>query len=324
MSHILLVDDCPVDTELMLNALSGRSGWFVSTASDGMDALEMLAAAPFDVVVVSDIQMSCMDGLALLEKMRLKNLQAPVVVTTCHGNEAIALQTIRAGEASYVRKTHLQNELPEALESVLSNIIEKRNEERLMRCVTLQQLQITLPDNDRKFVPSVVQYLQHLAQSIGLTDPTDNMQLGVTLEEALVNAIVHGNLEISSELKLRDDNSFADAIEHHRMSESYKDRVVTIDVSLTPEEGRFVIMDEGPGFDVDSLPNPLDPENLLKPSGRGMMLIHAFMDSVEFNDAGNQICLIKKRKTEASKWSQGKYANLPHHHFARAISGLNR
>jgi serine/threonine-protein kinase RsbW len=43
------------------------------------------------------------------------------------------------------------------------------------------------------------------------------------------------------------------------------------------------IQDEGNGFDVVNLPNPLAPENLLKPSGRGIFLIKSFMDRVEFN-----------------------------------------
>jgi len=66
-------------------------------------------------------------------------------------------------------------------------------------------------------------------------------------------------------------------------------------VFLTRHEGRFIIRDEGAGFDIDNLPDPTDPENLLKPSRRGIMLNNSFMDEVTFNDAGNEICLIKRR-----------------------------
>lgn len=298
MPHILIVDDCKADTHLAIHALAGRSDWFVATASDGANALEMLATAPFDIVV-SDIRMPKVDGLALLGEMRENHPEVPVIITTSHGSEAIALQAIQGGAASYVPKTHLEQELAEVLESVLSKNLEKQNEDRLLKCITSQHLEITLPDNDRKFVPSVVQYLQHLAQAVGLTDSSDSVQLGVALEETLINAVVHGNLEISSSLKQQEDNAFADAVDEHRQIEPYKSRVVTISVSLTSEEGRFTIVDEGPGFDVDNLPDPLDPENLLKPSGRGIMLINAFMDEVKFNETGNQICLVKKRKPEA-------------------------
>ena len=65
------------------------------------------------------------------------------------------------------------------------------------------------------------------------------------------------------------------------------------------DEARFVIRDEGPGFDPRTLPDPTDPENLLKPSGRGVMLIRTFMDAVAFNETGNEITMIKRQPLPA-------------------------
>ena len=59
-------------------------------------------------------------------------------------------------------------------------------------------------------------------------------------------------------------------------------------------EAVFVVRDEGPGFDPNSLPDPTDPENLLKPSGRGIMLIRTFMDAVSFNEKGNEVTMVKR------------------------------
>ena len=296
MPQILLVDDCQADTLLAVQALSGRGDWYVATAADGEVALQMLAAAPFDVVI-SDIRMPRIDGLSLLGRMRDEHPDVPVVITTSHGSEAIAMKAIQGGAASYVPKTDLQTDLVEVVETVLAHSLKKQNEHRLFECIASQQLEIRLTDNDRRFVPSVVQYLQQLSLSIGLTSATDNVQLGVALEETLINAVVHGNLEVSSQLKQRDDNAYSETIEVRRAAEPYRDRVVHISVSLTPAEGRFTIRDEGPGFDVSSLPDPTDPENLLKPSGRGIMLINAFMDDVCYNEVGNEVCLVKRRES---------------------------
>jgi anti-sigma regulatory factor (Ser/Thr protein kinase) len=49
------------------------------------------------------------------------------------------------------------------------------------------------------------------------------------------------------------------------------------------------------------LPDPTDPENLLKASGRGIMLIRTFMDDVHFSEKGNQITMIKRRRAETSE-----------------------
>jgi anti-sigma regulatory factor (Ser/Thr protein kinase) len=55
-----------------------------------------------------------------------------------------------------------------------------------------------------------------------------------------------------------------------------------------------VITDEGPGFDLSTVPDPGDPENFLKPSGRGLLLVRSFMDEAYHNAKGNVITLVKR------------------------------
>ena len=94
----------------------------------------------------------------------------------------------------------------------------------------------------------------------------------LALEEAIVNAIKHGNgMDPSKEV---------------RINCSFDDDRVTI-----------VIEDEGPGFDVTSVPDPTSEENLDKPGGRGIMLMRSFMSRVEYNDSGNRLLLEKVRGT---------------------------
>ncbi len=57
----------------------------------------------------------------------------------------------------------------------------------------------------------------------------------------------------------------------------------------------FVIRDGGPGFDITQVPDPTDPENMLRPSGRGLLLMRAFMDEFHFNNVGNEVTMIKRR-----------------------------
>jgi anti-sigma regulatory factor (Ser/Thr protein kinase) len=66
-----------------------------------------------------------------------------------------------------------------------------------------------------------------------------------------------------------------------------------------------VIADEGPGFDVTAVPDPTDPENLLKPSGRGLLLIRSFMDEVYHNARGNSITMVK-RSSRPSESAHGQ------------------
>ena len=70
-------------------------------------------------------------------------------------------------------------------------------------------------------------------------------------------------------------------------------------MTVTPTDATYVVRDEGQGFDPKFLPDPTDPEHLLKPSGRGLMLIRTFMDKVEFNKSGTEITMVKHSEIAA-------------------------
>jgi len=92
----------------------------------------------------------------------------------------------------------------------------------------------------------------------------------LALEEALVNAIKHGNHSDAS-------------------------KRVTITGWINTQKLRVEIQDEGSGFSVSEVPDPTADENLERPSGRGIMLMHAFMSMIEYNEDGNLVILEKER-----------------------------
>jgi len=110
--------------------------------------------------------------------------------------------------------------------------------------------------------------IQELWQARGMSD-MDLPDMQLALEEGLANAIKHGN----------------------KMD---PDKQVTVECFLNEDVVRVVIKDEGRGFNLDEVPDPTLPENLDKPSGRGVMLMKAFMDDVIYNDIGNQLTFIKR------------------------------
>lgn len=92
--------------------------------------------------------------------------------------------------------------------------------------------------------------------------------LRLALEEAISNAFRHG----------------------HRNLDPGADIGIAWDA--TPERITIVVEDQGPGFDPGTLPDPTTEENLEKPSGRGLLLIRAYMSTIDFNDAGNQVTMV--------------------------------
>lgn len=109
------------------------------------------------------------------------------------------------------------------------------------------------------------------AQRAGFDEDTAS-QLAMVSREAAVNAVLHGNK--------KDPN-----------------KQVRARFTLTPESLTVQICDEGSGFDPSSVPDPLSPEGLLKPSGRGIFLMRAIMDEVNFRQLshGTEITLVKHR-----------------------------
>ena len=92
----------------------------------------------------------------------------------------------------------------------------------------------------------------------------------LALEEALCNAVTHGNQNDAS-------------------------KTITVRYAITPDKAVIAVRDEGGGFKVDEVPDPTDPDRLPLPSGRGIMLMRAYMDEVRFRDHGREVCFVKCR-----------------------------
>ena len=92
-------------------------------------------------------------------------------------------------------------------------------------------------------------------------------------EEALINAVKHGNRQDPRKL-------------------------VHIECNVTSEKVEIMIEDEGPGFDRRDVPDPTLEENLEKCSGRGILLIETYMDDVEYSNNGRRVRMIKYNEPE--------------------------
>src|SRR5206468_8528966 len=99
-----------------------------------------------------------------------------------------------------------------------------------------------------------------------------------------------------SEFRSRLLESDLDPVEERRALEPYANRRIFVSGKINDREARIVIRDEGPGFDISTVPDPQTPENLERENGRGLMLIQSFMDEVAFNDRGNEITMTKWRE----------------------------
>jgi serine/threonine-protein kinase RsbW len=131
-----------------------------------------------------------------------------------------------------------------------------------------QQVSYTF-DSTLETVDSAEEKATRIATELGFRED-EIMQISMAVREGAVNAVLHGN-------------KYA------------PDKKVTLAFERTPENLVITIRDQGRGIDLDEIPNPLAPENLLKTSGRGIFLMRSFMDVVEIRPSttGTEVKLIK-------------------------------
>jgi len=161
----------------------------------------------------------------------------------------------------------------------LHDIIEKTLAFKLKRidsdqkAVNLREkIDLELP-SDLTLMNAVLEYLLDRVAKLGLIQ-VEQSNLFVALDEAFVNAVKHGN---------RNDAS----------------KLLRVTAELSSHEAIFTVEDEGDGFDVRDIPDPRDPANLFKSTGRGVLLIYNIMDEVEYSERGTRLKMVKRPQNSA-------------------------
>lgn len=138
-----------------------------------------------------------------------------------------------------------------------------------MRSVTKGQVEISF-SSDISYLELVQDVSDHIARLVGL-DAESQYWIGLSLRESVTNAIQHGNKLDPTKL-------------------------VALRFEIQEERLVITVRDQGEGVNEDQLPDPLDPENLLKPGGRGIFFVRSFMDKVSFNKSaeGHEVIMEKR------------------------------
>jgi CheY-like chemotaxis protein len=295
---VLVVDDSAIDRRLAGRLLE-KSGFSPLYAEDGRAALASIARARPNVVL-TDLHMPELNGLELVEEIRTTHPTLPVVLMTAHGSEDIAVLALKMGAASFVPKRRLAADLARTLDAII--LLSKGAEGRARSEPYAREIgEMTFVlDNDVERLPEILQGLEADLSRFAFCDETETLQVGVALREAIVNAIYHGNLEVSSELLDSGGTAFFDLVEARRREGPYSDRSVRVVVRYEAHAITYTVTDDGPGFDASTLADPTDPSNLERVHGRGVMLMRMFMDEVTHSPKGNVVTMQKRRRSRAT------------------------
>ena len=306
MFNILLVDDSATDRILLTGLLRQHEHFEVDTAEDGAIAFEKMHVKIPDLVV-TDMQMPNLDGLQLVEKIRAHYPYVPVILVTSKGSEELAALALQRGAAGYVPKSRCNELLSSTIEHIIELTRSESSFKRLIDSSTLCHFEYLL-ENDVTLIAPLLELAQRMCAGMKICDVTGCMQIGVALEHAISNAMVHGNLEIGTE-------SSGDAsLVNQRLGElPFRNRKVRVEIRITRDEAKFSVGDEGTGFKVNELATRSRNMALNGEAGRGLFLMWAFMDSIHFDRNGNTVVMVKRRASPSSLTSVAgtKKAELP-------------
>ncbi len=175
--------------------------------------------------------------------------------------------------ANFRRDEFDENELKYFVETILNYKIQFVDKKEVVQNLH-EKIEFELPSTIST-MHAVLDYLMKRVEKQGIINP-EQSNLFIALDEAFVNAVKHGNKFDAS-------------------------KIVRISADVSTKEARFTVEDEGDGFDVNAIPDPLDPQNLFKASGRGVLFIYNIMDEVKYNERGNRLTMVKKSDVESPK-----------------------
>lgn len=290
---VLLVLDDEVVSQRMASALltAGLPDFDVVTG-DGYSVMEQVSECS-PALVVTDLYMPGMDGMRVLQRAKTDFPHIPVVVMTAFGSEVAAVEALRAGAASYVPKGRMGDMLVETVKWVLAVRSQAQRHEEVFDHLTRLHREFVLPNRTELIAPLVAE-LQADMDRLEICSKGELNRVGVAITEAMMNAMIHGNLGLPGSLMEHGQAEFRELMRQRQQMAPYSGRVVRVELRADRKMAEVIIRDEGEGFDPGLLPDPTDTEMLMRPHGRGLLLIRTFMDEVTFNGAGNELRLLKR------------------------------
>lgn len=267
--RILIIDDHD-DLATSLRDVFDKAGHSVEVVTSRDGALEVPDLDSYDLVITDlDDHSGCVTGKATTGRgVRFNGANAMCVPELPRASAGEHVKAFKFCASNFRRDDFDETELTAFIDTVLNYKSKFVDKAELVRKLH-EKIEFELPSAISP-MHSILDYLLKRVEKLGVVNP-EQSNLFVALDEAFVNAVKHGNKFNSQKL-------------------------VRITAELSDKEASFTVEDEGEGFDVNSIPDPLDPDNLFKTSGRGVLFIYNIMDEVKYNDRGNRLTMVKKAK----------------------------
>ncbi|MCI0471001.1 MAG: SpoIIE family protein phosphatase, partial [Candidatus Aminicenantes bacterium] len=240
-------------------------------------------------IVISDMRLPDKNGNIVVKEIKAINKDVPIIIITGFSDKQLILSAMRNGALDLLKKPFKPKDLKYLINKI-DTLFRKIKVKLSSSFIDWEKRQFRI-SNDIYAISSVVNFV--FSNIDYISEDVSFMKNG--LQELLINAVEHGNLNISYEEKqeLLEKGDYNRHLKEKASLPAYRDKYVMIKVFSTADYLKIIIEDMGNGFDLSSIPDPENPENFLKESGKGiLMALHAY-DKVEYNEIGNCVTLFK-------------------------------
>ncbi len=288
--NILVIDD-NAQVRKMLSSYLAKNGHTVDIANDGKQGLDLIEQPhnSYDLIF-TDIKMPVMNGLELLEKIRTKELDVPVIIMTGYAVIELTLKAFKLGAYDFLTKPFEFKPLLATLDKIESLKADKQEMINVSKFYR-SKIQFSIP-SQTKYIKSLVPTIQSHYKYLCELYRQDIHGIASCLFETIKNAIVYGNLGLEPAMKKDLPEEFNDMIIQREADSHYSEKKVTVRAEFDQHKLVFEIEDEGMGFDRGTLPDFSVPITVM-PENRGLFIVHSNMDEVSWNDNGNCIRMVK-------------------------------
>lgn len=294
---ILLIEDDAVSQRVMEGSLK-RAGWNFDVVSTGQQGLDISRSRNYDVVI-TDYMLPELDGLQIMKIMRARKARQAFIVVTGTCSTEQALELLRNGASDVLLKPVSFGQLETAVQRVLESVRRVEPEERLAGNIENELISYEFRTSEICSHKLSLGLLERLYQR-GSIDYTTRQELTLVLDEALTNAIEHGNLELQSVWK---EEYGPDGIDRYSLfkRERLADPVYAgrkVRLAAEYRKGWFILRleDDGPGWSekAQSAFRTMPKETEVQSHGRGLAIMRSLMDEIAWAKDGRE--LVMKRR----------------------------
>jgi FixJ family two-component response regulator len=284
--RILFVDDEPSIRELF--QISFGESYELVFAENGQIAFDICMSESIDLII-TDISLPKLSGVEFIRKLKEFQKYIPFIIITGNSNIDLAIDTFRMGAVDFFLKPFRIDTLREVIEKAKMVHFDKRAHIPSKDFVHESENSIYILNPKIREINQYVAYIAGRLDSLPNVGNEDLIAIKVSLYELISNAIEHGTAGIDYYQKkefLENSGDYFNLVDAKCLETTKKVRVSTYYKINSIE---IEVEDEGTGFDLDKIPDPIKNPSYNLYSGRGIFLTKMNVDSINYNEMGNLV-----------------------------------